>query len=290
MKTILLLFLVSSSLLLAEFRSSIQDVSKTPKIKNRMLKGGSWKKGCPVPLKDLRYIRVSHYDFNGSIRQGELVMHKDVAKEVVAIFRELYAMRYPIKQMRLISDAEFSSSDYRSIEADNTSAFNCRNVTGGSKWSKHAYGLAIDINPIENPYYKVGRHSSHTKSRPYEKRAHKARTTSQGRALLLRGDKVTQVFLKRGWNWGGDWKYTKDYQHFQKVLHPPHKQRTRVKKASRPQRGNGVATKKISHHQKHQAGEKKLSHSPKGHKEKTKQDNSFVDWVKKNAAPAFGLD
>jgi poly-gamma-glutamate synthesis protein (capsule biosynthesis protein) len=214
MKSTRLLLLLFTSLLLGEFHSSIQKI--TPEIKKRMLKGDSWRKGCPVPLSDLRYIQISHYDFDGVAQTGELIMHKAVANDIVDIFRELYILKYPIYQMGLVSD--FSSNDYRSIEADNTSAYNCRNIAGGSKWSKHAYGLAIDINPIENPYHKVDKHSIHAKSLPYEKRTHKALIDSQDRAMLLRQDKATQAFIKRGWNWGGDWKYTKDYQHFEKKL------------------------------------------------------------------------
>lgn len=181
-----------------------------------MIDGDSWRKGCPVRLNDLRYIQVSYRDFQAKTQTGELVMHKDVAKDIVAIFKELYRLDYPIWQMGLVSD--FSSSDYQSIEADNTSAFNCRKVTEGQKWSKHAYGLAIDINPIENPYLKKGKHSSHKKSLKYEKRVHQNPTDPHDRALLLKDDKATQVFIKHGWEWGGDWKHIKDYQHFQKKV------------------------------------------------------------------------
>ena len=186
-----------------------------------MIKGNSWRRGCPVKLKDLRYIRVSYHDFDGKPQVGELIMHKEAASEIVAIMKNLYDMNYPIYQMGLVSD--FISDDYKSIEADNTSAFNCRNVTGGQKWSKHAYGLAIDINPIENPYLKKGKHSSHKKSLKFEKRVHRNHLDVKDRALLLKKDQATQAFLKRGWVWGGDWKYVKDYQHFQKKLPLPSK-------------------------------------------------------------------
>ncbi|MEA3490323.1 MAG: M15 family metallopeptidase [Campylobacterota bacterium] len=215
MKTLFLFIsLFTLSVLSAEYRSTIQKI--TPDIKKRMIDGNSWRDGCPVALRDLRYIQVTHYDFRGKTKIGELIMHRSVAKEITEIFRELYQIGYPINRMSLVSD--FGGNDYRSIEHDNTSAFNCRNATGKQKWSKHAYGLAIDINPIENPYLKRGKHSSHSKSRPFEKRVHKDLAKTEDIAILLESDRATQFFKKRGWTWGGDWKYIKDYQHFQKKL------------------------------------------------------------------------
>jgi hypothetical protein len=107
--------------------------------------------------------------------------------------------------MRLV-DA-YGGSDYRSIEADNTSAFNCRRVTGGSSWSMHAYGLALDVNPIENPYVSNG-HTSHAASRPYLDRSRRRR------GMALRGGVLVRAFKRVGWGWGGDWSEPRDYQHF----------------------------------------------------------------------------
>ena len=102
-----------------------------------MIERKSWHQGCPVELENLRYIRLKHHNFYRSEKMGEIIVHKDVADEVVEIFRELYEIRYPIRQMRLISD--FLGSDWQSIEADNTSAFNCRKTsTKTGKWSQHA--------------------------------------------------------------------------------------------------------------------------------------------------------
>ncbi len=139
-------------------------------------------------------------------------MHKEVAGDIVAIFRELYAAGYPVRQMRLVSD--FGGNDWRSIEAGNTSAFNCRPATGSRKWSKHAYGRAIDLNPIENPYISRSGHIAHKASEKYRKRVHRKPSDPGDRALLLKGDKATRIFKKYGWKWGGDWSGTKDYQHF----------------------------------------------------------------------------
>ena len=144
---------------------------------------------------------------------GEIIVHKDVAQEVKAIFAELYEIEYPIRKMRLVS--EYKGSDWQSIESDNTSAFNCRKATGSKNWSKHSYGKAIDINPIENPYISRSGRISHKASQQYRKRTHK-KNTAADKAVLLKNDKATKVFKKYGWIWGGDWSGVKDYQHFSK--------------------------------------------------------------------------
>jgi hypothetical protein len=115
--------------------------------------------------------------------------------------------------MKLVSD--YKGSDWQSIEADNTSAFNCRKATGSKHWSKHSYGKAIDLNPIENPYISRFGHISHKASQQYRKRVHKKQTAAD-KAVLLKNDKAVQIFKKYGWKWGGDWSGVKDYQHFSK--------------------------------------------------------------------------
>ena len=185
----------------------------TPQVKQRMVKGGSWRKGCPVPLKDLRYLRIKHIDFKGEEKMGEIIVHKEVSLEVTEIFEALYKIGYPIRKMRLVSD--YKGSDWDSIESDNTSAFNCRAATGSKKWSKHSYGKAIDINPIENPYISRKGYISHKASASYRKRVHHDATYAD-KAVLLKNDKAVQLFKKYGWKWGGDWSGVKDYQHFSK--------------------------------------------------------------------------
>ena len=182
-------------------------------IKQRMIKGNSWRKGCPVPLKNLRYLKVKYRDFQGKDRVGELIVHQDVAYEVTKIFAELYTIQYPIRKMKLVSD--YKGSDWQSIEADNTSAFNCRNATGSKKWSKHSYGKAIDLNSIENPYISRSGRIAHKESLPYRKRVHKTHSAAD-KAILLKDDKAVRIFKKYGWKWGGDWRGVKDYQHFSK--------------------------------------------------------------------------
>ena len=197
--------------LFSAFESEISKI--TPQIKERMIKGNTWEKGCPVPLENLRYLRIKHIDFNGKDQMGEMIVHKEVSEEVTKIFQALYDANYPINKMRLVSD--YKGSDWESIEADNTSAFNCRKATGSKKFSKHSYGKAIDINPIENPYiFKSGK-SSHTASAPFLKRKRTGNSAPQ-KAMLLPNDKATKIFRKYGWKWGGDWSGVKDYQHFSK--------------------------------------------------------------------------
>ncbi len=116
--------------------------------------------------------------------------------------------------MRLISD--YRGNDWLSIENDNTSAFNCRKVTGGKNWSKHAYGKAIDINPIENPYIRKSGKIAHKASYKYKIRKHKNLKNRADKAMIIEGDKALKIFIKRGWFWGKYFKSARDLQHFQK--------------------------------------------------------------------------
>jgi hypothetical protein len=124
---------------------------------------------------------------------------------VLTVLRRLYAARFPIRRMRLV-DA-YGGSDFRSIEADNTSAFNCRHVEGTDRWSEHAYGRAIDVNPIENPYV-IGGGTSHRASVRYLDRSR----FRQG--MAVEGGVLVRAFDAIGWGWGGRWSGVKDYQHF----------------------------------------------------------------------------
>ena len=184
------------------FRSSIERID--PALAKRMT-GVSWRPGCPVALRDVRLLTLAHWGFDRRARTGQLIVHREVAREVVAAFRKLYAARFPIRRMVLI-DA-YGGSDFRSIEADNTSAFNCRYVDGTTRWSNHASGLAIDVNPIENPYVSGGT-TSHSASRPYLDRSRR----SPG--MAYEGGALVRAFDRIGWGWGGRWSGTKDFQHF----------------------------------------------------------------------------
>jgi poly-gamma-glutamate synthesis protein (capsule biosynthesis protein) len=164
----------------------------------------SWRPGCPVPLGDLRYVTVTYVDFEGRLQTGELVVHADVAEGVVGVFAALFDARYPVRQMRLIDD--FDADDTASIYADNTSAFNCRAVTGGTTWSEHAYGRAIDINPVENPYVSGSQVGPRT-GRPFLSRP-------DAPGVIHPDDVVVRAFADAGWQWGGYWDSPIDYQHF----------------------------------------------------------------------------
>jgi hypothetical protein len=133
------------------------------------------------------------------------VVHRAVAADLVRVFHRLYEARFAIRRMELVD--RYGGSDFRSIEADNTSAFNCRYVDGSSRWSEHAYGRAIDVNPIENPYVSGGR-TSHPASEPYLDR------TPCRKGMACPGTALVRAFEAIGWGWGGNWTSVQDYQHF----------------------------------------------------------------------------
>ncbi len=210
MKLILAAFLSIVMPLWATFQAEVLPIDDS--LKSRMIRGGSWHEGCPVHYSNLRYVRMTYWGFDAKEHTGEMIVHMNVAKEVTTLFKALYALHYPIRQMRLVSD--FGGSDFKSIEADNTSAFNCRNATGSHKWSKHSYGRAIDINPIENPYVSRSGHIAHKASLKYGKRKHTHDGSAADRAVLLEHDEAVKLFKRHRWKWGGDWHGVKDYQHF----------------------------------------------------------------------------
>ncbi|MGS2644227.1 M15 family metallopeptidase [Streptosporangium sp. G12] len=168
----------------------------------------SWRPGCPVPVSDLRLITMTYWGFDDKPHTGELVVNKSATDDIVAVFRRLYAWRWPIYKMRLVD--VYKADDYASIDDDNTSAFNCRPAEGSSSWSRHAYGLAVDINPRENPYIYANGTGSHKNARKFFKRPVRAP------GVINPGDRVVKAFQQRGWEWGGYWSGIKDYQHFSK--------------------------------------------------------------------------
>lgn len=166
----------------------------------------SWRFGCPVPLDELRLLTISHWGFDGQPQQGELVVAATHAEAVVTVFRRLFEERFPIESMRLIDD--FGGDDEQSMAANNTSAFNCRAATGSSRWSEHAYGEAIDINPVQNPF--VTRSGAVL---PPQGVAHTTRDPDTP-GLITEDSPVVSAFSSIGWLWGGSWSSGKDYQHF----------------------------------------------------------------------------
>jgi D-alanyl-D-alanine carboxypeptidase len=167
--------------------------------------GSSWHSGCPVPIRNLRLVTFDHWNFAGNVRQGRLIVHKYQAQGVLTVMHTLFRARFQMRRALLI-DA-FGGSDDRSMAANNTSAFNCRPVAGTSRWSQHAYGRAIDINPIQNPYVS-GSHVSPIAGTKYADRSQRLP------GMIHHGDVVFRAFASIGWEWGGDWSGPKDYQHF----------------------------------------------------------------------------
>jgi D-alanyl-D-alanine carboxypeptidase-like protein len=169
--------------------------------------GVSWRQGCPVGFADLRLLRVSHWGFDGSVHRGRLVVHRDEAQRMLLAMRSLFRQHFPIRQMRLV-DA-YGADDRRSMAADNTSAFNCRFVAGRpGVWSEHAYGRAIDLNPIENPYVTASGYVSPPAGAPFANRA------KHRQGMAHRDGPAVRAFAAAGWEWGGNWPWPKDYQHF----------------------------------------------------------------------------
>ena len=171
------------------------------------MRGVSYPEGARISLSDLRYLRLSYVDFDGHEQVGELICNKAIAGDLLAIFRDLYEARYPIRSIRLIDD--FGGDDEASMAADNTSCFNYREKTGMRELSKHALGLAIDINPFENPYVRPSR------VRPAGAAAFADRTKDFPHKID-QDDLCYRLFRAHGFSWGGSWRSVQDYQHFEK--------------------------------------------------------------------------
>lgn len=175
----------------------------TPWVHHRM--GTSWKRGCPVGLRDLRYVRVTFHGFDGRPHTGELVIRKGHARGIVEVFRTLYRARFPIEQMTLPTSAERDLTP--SGDGNGTGATVCRPTTGQTFWSAHALGLALDLNPFQNPYVKG--------DLVLPELAGAYRNRSWHRPGMIRPDGVVvRAFRRIGWSWGGAWHSLKDYQHF----------------------------------------------------------------------------
>ena len=166
---------------------------------------------CRVSYDDLRYVRVLYVDFDGAEQEGELMVHRQVANDVIDIFYKLYQKRYQLASVKLVDDFGQPGDDGNSMRANNTSAFCYRQVTGTKHLSWHSFGAAIDINPLQNPYMNKGRVS------PEEAREFLDRKDKRPH-MIDHSDYCYKVFHAHGWKWGGDWSGDKDYQHFYKEL------------------------------------------------------------------------
>lgn len=180
------------------FRSSISTVTADDL-------HASWRPGCPLDVDLLRAVDVTHWGSDGKTHTGRMIVASNLAEDVVEIMEALFAAGFPIEGMEPV-DA-YDGDDDRSMAANNTSAFNCRAVTGGSSWSEHSYGRAIDVNPLVNPYVRGGT------VLPPEGARYADRSLDES-GMIHGGDVVVDTFAAHGWVWGGTWSSPKDYQHF----------------------------------------------------------------------------
>ena len=166
----------------------------------------SWRPGCPASLADLRYVTLRHWGTDGVVHEGELVVHRDAVDAIVEAFAVAFAARFPIERMVLVD--EYGADDQASMRANNTSAFNCREVAGrAGVWSEHAYGRAVDVNPLVNPWVR-GTAVDPPEGAPYADR------TNPAPGLLRADSALVAAFRAVGWGWGGDWVGGQDWQHF----------------------------------------------------------------------------
>jgi poly-gamma-glutamate capsule biosynthesis protein CapA/YwtB (metallophosphatase superfamily) len=192
---------------LPAYAASVQSLPAT--VRRRMTGSSHDPARCPVALDDLQLLTLRHVGFDGRARTGRLIVHRRHARDVVEVFRDLYEARFPIRRMELV-DA-YGGDDDRSMAADNSSAYNCRTVAGQSSFSDHAYGAAIDLNPIENPYV-TSRGVLPPAGRRFVEVDRKPKAAADP-GVIVRDDVVVRAFARIGWKWGGVWNEA-DYQHF----------------------------------------------------------------------------
>ena len=178
-----------------EFQSSIIKVTADDL-------SASWRPGCPLGVESLRAVDVTHWGLDGLTHNGRLIVSADVADDMVAIMSQLFEAGFPIERMEPVD--VYDGDDNKSMSANNTSAFNCRAVTGGSYWSEHTFGTAIDVN---NPYVSGGTVLP-PEAAPYADRS------ADAPGMIHAGDVVVETFDGFGWVWGGTWSSPRDYQHF----------------------------------------------------------------------------
>jgi hypothetical protein len=173
---------------------------------NRAELASTWRPDCPVAFADLRLVELTHWNYSGEPVRGRMVIHRDHVDDVRAVFARLYEARFPIERMELI-DA-YDGDDDASMAANNSSAFNCREIAGSpGVWSEHASGGAIDLNPLVNPWIRGTRVEPPGGEQFVDR-------DQDARGLIRAGDVVTDAFARVGWIWGGTWTASKDYQHF----------------------------------------------------------------------------
>lgn len=177
------------------------------------MQGKSFKQNCTMPRASLRYLRVLHRNTEGKTQLGEIVCNQSIANDLLDIFRKLYEAGYKIERITLIDD--YNADDETSMRANNTSCFNFRVVSGTTKLSKHSQGLAIDINPLYNPYI----HLNNGKVEPANGKPYATNRTANRKVpvpFINTSDLCYRLFIQHGFRWGGAWRTVKDYQHFEK--------------------------------------------------------------------------
>jgi hypothetical protein len=172
------------------------------------MRGTVWRPGCPVGLEALREVHVAHATSSTAVERGMLVVHADVAADVVAAFRELLDAGFIIE--RVASATLYDGDDLALMDANVTSGFNCRRITGGTSFSPHSWGIAIDINPKWNPWVRDGRVLPPSGKEWVEHRG------LDRPGLLVEGSAAVDAFESRGWTWGGRWRRPRDWQHVEK--------------------------------------------------------------------------
>lgn len=179
----------------------------------REMRGTTWRRGCPVPLSDLRLLRFNYWGFDGVIKRGPIVVNASIAEDVLWVFRQLFDARFPMKRVGLAREfreerLETDPHTRRSV----TASFNCRVVVtpagAGDEFSQHAYGLAVDVNPLQNPYVSEDGWVRNRFARLYVDRSRNYP------GMIQDGDVVVRAFAAIGWGWGGDWSGGPDYMHF----------------------------------------------------------------------------
>ncbi len=182
-----------------------------------VLERSTWSEACPVRAEDLRYVRITYWGFDGRHHTGELLLNRAVADDVVTVFEQLHAARFPLEEVRVVGTAELDLPP--TGDGNVTTAFVCRPTRGATSWSQHAYGLAVDINPFHNPYLR-GSAASPAEALESDAIVLPELATSyvdRGRVrpgMIVPGDVVTTAFRSIGWGWGGDWRSLKDWMHF----------------------------------------------------------------------------
>lgn len=208
---VMMLMLVAYAMTCAGNKVSEFRVTTIPDSVFTMMQGKSYGKGCTIPRSELRLIHCLIKDRNGITRHGEMVVNRKIAYKVLDIFRQLYKAGYPIERMELID--KYDADDERSMRANNSSAFCYRTIAHSRKVSKHGYGLAVDINTLYNPYHRRLRNGREI-IQPSTGRKYLDRTRKFD-YKIERGDLCYRLFKAAGFTWGGDWKHSKDYQHFE---------------------------------------------------------------------------